>query len=32
MTKQLNFRVSGQKIKQSSQVRYLGIILQDDLH
>ena len=32
ITKQLNFRVSGQKIKQSSQVRYLGIILQDDLH
>ena len=32
ITKQLNFRVSGQKIKQSSQVRYLGIILQDYLH
>ena len=32
ITKQLNFRVSGQKIKQSSQVRYLGVILQDDLH
>ena len=27
ITKQLNFRVSGQKIKQSSQVRYLGVIL-----
>ena len=24
--------VSGQKIKQSSQVRYLGVIVQDDLH
>ena len=32
ITKQLNFRVSGQKIKQSSQVRYLGVILQDDLN
>ena len=32
ITKQLNFRVSGQKIKQSSQVRYLGVILQDDMH
>ena len=32
ITKQLNFRVSGQKIKQSIQVRYLGLILQDDLH
>ena len=31
ITKQLNFRVSGQKIKQSSQVRYLGVILQDDM-
>ena len=32
ITKQLIFRVSGKKIKQSSQVRYLGVILQDDLH
>ena len=32
ITKQLNFCVSGQKIKQSSQVQYLGVILQDDLH
>ena len=31
ITKQLNFCVSGQKIKQSSHVRYLGVILQDDL-
>ena len=31
ITKQLNFRVSGQEIKQSSQVRYLGVILQDDM-
>ena len=32
ITKQLNFQVSGHKIKQSSQVQYLGVILQDDLH
>ena len=32
ITKQLNFRVSGQKMKQSVQVRYLGLILQDDFH
>ena len=32
ITKRLNFRISGQKIKPSSQVKYLGIILQDDLH
>ena len=32
ITEQLNFRVSGQKIKQSSQVRYLEVILQDDFH
>ena len=32
ITKQLNFHGSGQKIKQSSHVRYLGVILQDDLH
>ena len=27
-----NKNISGQKIKQSSHVRYLGVILQDDLH
>ena len=32
ITKRLNFHVSGQKIKQSSQVRYFGVILQNDLH
>ena len=32
ITKHLNFCISGQKIKHSSQVKYLGIILQDDLH
>ena len=32
ITKHLSFRISGQKIKPSSQVKYLGIILQDDLH
>ena len=32
ITKNVNFRISGQKIKHSSQVKYLGIILQDDLH
>ena len=32
ITKHLNFHISGQKIKPSSQVKYLGIILQDDLH
>ena len=32
ITKHLNFRISGQKIKPSLQVKYLGIILQDDLH
>ena len=31
-TKQLNFCVSGQKNKQSSQVQYLWVILQDNLH
>ena len=31
ITKQLNFQVSGHKIKQSSQVQYLGVILQNDL-
>ena len=32
ITKHLNFRISGQKIKPSSQVKYLEIIVQDDLH
>ena len=32
ITKHLNFCISGQKIKPSSHVKYLGIILQDDLH
>ena len=32
ITKHFNFRISGQKIKLSYQVKYLGIILQDDLH
>ena len=32
ITKHFNFRISGQKIKPSSQVKYLGIILHDDLH
>ena len=32
ITKHLNFCTSGQKIKPSSQVKPLGIILQDDLH
>ena len=32
ITKPLNFRINGQKIKLSSQVKYLGTILQDDLH
>ena len=31
-TKHLKFRISCQKIKPSSQVKYLGIIPQDDLH
>ena len=31
ITKHLNFRISGQKIKPSPQVKYLEIILQDDL-
>ena len=30
--KQLNFCISGQKIKPSSPVKYLGIIMQNDLH
>ena len=32
ITKHFNFRISGQKVKPSSQVKYLGIIPQDDLH
>ena len=32
ITKHLNFRISGQKIKPTNQVKYLGIILQEDLH
>ena len=32
ITKHLNFHITGQKIKPSSQVKYLGIILLDDLH
>ena len=32
ITKHLNFRISSQKTKPSSQVKYLGIIQQDDLH
>ena len=31
MTKQLNFRISGQKINVCSKVRYLGIILEEHL-
>ena len=32
ITKHLNFRISGQKIQPTSQVKYLGVTLQDDLH
>ena len=32
ITKNLNFRISGQKIQPTSQVRYLGVTLQHDLH
>ena len=32
ITKHLNFHISGRKIKPSLQVKYLGIILQDDLY
>ena len=32
ITKYLNFRISGQKIQPTSQVKYLGATLQDDLH
>ena len=32
ITKHLNFHISGQKIKPSSQVKYLGIILQVNLY
>ena len=29
ITKHLNFRISGQKIKPSNQVKYLGVVLQE---
>ena len=32
IAKNLNFRISGQRIKPSTQVKYLGLTLQDDLH
>ena len=32
ITKHLNFRISGQKIMPTNQVKYLGAILQEDLH
>ena len=32
ITKHLNFRISGQKIQPTSQVKYLGVTLQDNLH
>ena len=32
ITKHLNFQISGQMIKPSNQVKYLGVILQEDLH
>ena len=32
ITKCLNFRMSGQKIKSNKQVKYLGVILQDDIY
>ena len=32
ITKHLNFRPSGQKIQPTNQVKYLGVILQEDLH
>ena len=32
ITKHLNFCISGQKIQPTSQVKYLGVTLQDDLH
>ena len=32
ITKHFNFRISGQKIQPSSQIKYLGVILQDFLH
>ena len=31
-SKHLNFCISGQKLQPSSQMKYLGVILQDDLH
>ena len=30
--KHLNFGLSGQKFKPTNQVKYLGVILQEDLH
>ena len=32
ITKHLNIRISGQKIKPSNQVKYVGVIPQEDLH
>ena len=32
ITKHLNFRLSGKKIKPTNQVKYLGVILQEHLH
>ena len=32
ITKHLNFRLSGQKMKPTNQVKYLGVILQEDLN
>ena len=32
IAKHLNFWLSGQKIKPTNQVKYLGVILQEDLH
>ena len=32
ITKNLNFRISGQKIQPTSQVKYIGVTLQDNLH
>ena len=32
VNKHLNFRINGKKLQPSSQIKYLGVILQDDLH
>ena len=32
ITKYLNFCISGQKLQPSSQIKYLGVIRQDNLH